>query len=84
MITKEANAIVAQRIEIAPGLIKLRVVPDGWELPKFEAGQYSLLGLPGSAPRCQSSDKEIETPAPDKLMLRAYSVASSSVAEEYL
>ena len=84
MMTKEANAIVAQRIEIAPGLIKLRIVPDGWELPGFTAGQYSLLGLKGSAPRCQSSDPETDPPDPDKLVIRAYSVASSSVAKEYL
>lgn len=84
MITKEANAIVVQRIEIAPGLIKLRVVPDGWELPAFSAGQYSLLGLPGSAPRYQSSEEETEPPDANKLILRAYSVASSSVANEYL
>jgi ferredoxin--NADP+ reductase len=84
MITKEANAVVVQRIELAPGLIKLRVVPDGWELPDFKAGQYSLLGLPGSAPRHPSSDPEEEPSNPDKLILRAYSVASSSMAKEYL
>jgi ferredoxin--NADP+ reductase len=84
MITKEANAIVVQKIELAPGLIKLRVVPDGWELPDFTAGQYSLLGLPGSASRHPSADSEDEPALPDKLILRAYSVASSSMAREYL
>lgn len=84
MISKEANAVVVQKIELAPGLIKLRVVPDGWELPDFTAGQYSLLGLPGSAPRHPSSEAE-EVPADaKKLILRAYSVASSSMAKEYL
>nr|MBN2276179.1 ferredoxin--NADP reductase [candidate division Zixibacteria bacterium] len=85
MITREANAIVAQRIEVAPGLIKLRVVPNGWELPDFTPGQYSILGLPGSAARCPSADPQGDPLAdPDKLILRAYSVASSSVAKAYL
>jgi len=30
------NASVAQKIEVAPGLIILRVVPDGWDLPDLE------------------------------------------------
>ncbi|MEW6742482.1 MAG: ferredoxin--NADP reductase [Planctomycetota bacterium] len=78
------NARVVQRIEVAPGLIILRVVPEGWELPDFEPGQFAVLGLPGSAPRCKSSDPE-ETPSPpDKLINRAYSIASSSVVKEYL
>jgi ferredoxin--NADP+ reductase len=84
MITKEPNAIVSQRIEVAPGLIKLRVVPDGWELPDFDAGQYSLLGLPGSAPRCADCDPDEKPPDPSKLILRAYSVASSSLGREHL
>jgi len=84
MTDLELNAIIVQRIEIAPGLIKLRVAPLGWELPDFEAGQYSILGLPGSAPRCATSDPEMDHLEPGKLITRAYSVASSSVAKEYL
>ncbi len=78
------NAIVSQRIEIAPHLIKLRVIPDGWELPEFVPGQYAALGLPGDVPRCQSSLPE-ETPTPpDKFIMRAYSIASSSVSREFI
>ncbi len=29
------NAVVVQRIEVAPGLAILRIAPDGWELPEF-------------------------------------------------
>ena len=47
----ELNAKVVGRIELAPGSVILRVSPIGWELPPFKAGQYSVLGLPGSAPR---------------------------------
>jgi ferredoxin--NADP+ reductase len=71
-------------MEVAPGLIVLRVVPDGWELPEFEPGQYAVLGLPGSAPRCQNSDPEDKPADPNKVIKRAYSIASSSLAREYL
>ena len=85
MAAKELNSIVAQRIEISPHLIKLRIVPDGWELPEFKPGQYGTLGLPGSAPRCASAVEE-ESPAEDleKIIMRAYSIASSSRTKEYL
>ncbi len=80
------NAIVSQRIEESPGLAVIRVVPDGWELPEFRPGQFAVLGLPGKARRCMISDSEEEgdAPAPDRLIKRAYSIASSSVAREYL
>lgn len=83
-MTKKLNAIVSQRIEIAPHLIKLRVIPDGWELPDFKPGQYAALGLPGDAPRCQSSLPEEKPTDPDKFIMRAYSIASSSVSREYI
>jgi len=79
------NAVLVQRIEVAPGLVILRVAPDGWELPDFEAGQFAVLGLPGRAPRCEvSTGEEGEEIDPDKIIKRAYSIASSSVAREYL
>jgi len=81
----ETNAIVAQRIEVTPSLIKLRVIPDGWELPDFTPGQYSALGLPMTAPRHEIAEAESHPPAnPTRMIKRAYSVASSSVAKEYL
>ncbi len=78
------NAVVAQKIEVSPSLFILRIVPDGWELPAFEPGQFAVVGLPGSAPRCTVCDPEDEPAPPDKLIKRAYSVASSSVQREYL
>ncbi len=78
------NAIVSQRIEISPGLAILRVVPDGWELDDFKPGQFAVLGLPGKAPRCDVCDPDEEEGHPDKLIKRAYSIASSSVAREFL
>lgn len=78
------NAVVTRRIEVAPGLVVVQVTPDGWELPEFEAGQYTVLGLPGSATRLADCDSEEKPPQPDKLIRRAYSIASSSKARHYL
>ena len=77
------NAVVTQRIEVAPGLFILRVAPDGWELPEFEAGQFAVLGLPGTSRRIVDAEEE-EGFKPEKVIKRAYSIASSSVAREYM
>ena len=78
------NAIVAERNDLAPGLMILRVEPDGWELPDFIPGQYTVLALPGAAPRCAEAEPEKREPSSAKLIKRAYSIASSSRAKEYL
>jgi ferredoxin--NADP+ reductase len=83
-LPKELNAILAQRVDLAPGLAIFRVAPQGWTLPEFHPGQYAVLGLPGSAPRCPDSDSEDPPPDPVKLIRRAYSIASSSQAREFL
>ena len=76
------NASVIGREQIHPELIVLRVRPEG-KLFDFKPGQFAVLGLPGSAPRVPEA--EIETPAPDadKLIRRAYSIASASVERRY-
>ena len=84
MAQPELNAIVSQKIEHAPGLMTMRLVPEGWDLPEFTPGQYVVLGLPGAAERCTASDPDPKPVAPEKLLRRAYSVASSSVAKEYV
>lgn len=78
------NSTVLQRVNLSPELIILRVVPDGWELPDFKPGQYAVLGLPGTAPRTEFSDPEDELKKPDKIIKRAYSIASSSENKEYI
>jgi len=80
----DLNAIVTQKIEVAPGLMVIRVVPDGWELPEFEPGQFAVLGLPPEAGRSILADDEHEPVKPGKLIRRAYSIASSSKARRYL
>jgi ferredoxin--NADP+ reductase len=83
-MSEPLNAVVAQRMEVAAGLIVLRVVPEGWTVPDFKPGQYVVLGLPGSTMRCELSLPEETPAAADKLIKRAYSIASSSVAKQYL
>jgi ferredoxin--NADP+ reductase len=115
----EYNATVSSRLEVSPGLVILRVVPD--KLPmEFKAGQYVVLGLKATEPRIDESEPEkasvvAEDPAavlaegqeagttesraavdaqaasvakaaldPDRMIRRAYSIASESKADEYL
>jgi ferredoxin--NADP+ reductase len=80
----ELNAIITQRIEVAPGLMVIRVVPEGWELPEFKPGQFAVLGLPPDAVRSELADTEDAPTKPGKLIRRAYSIASSSQASKYL
>jgi ferredoxin--NADP+ reductase len=121
----EYNATVSSRVEVAPGLVIMRVVPDN--LPfEFKAGQYVVLGLKASEPRLEEFEAEalavvsssVEAPHtgavaaavaeavgtpesraaveaqavavakaaedPERMIRRAYSIASESRADEYL
>ncbi len=78
------NAVVSSRTELSPRLMIIRVKADGWQMPDFKAGQFVVLGLPGSAKRCQWSDPERSASDPNKLIRRAYSIASSSKTREYM
>jgi ferredoxin--NADP+ reductase len=80
----ELNAIIAQRQDIGQGVWVVYVVPDGWSLPAFEAGQYATLGLPGTAPRCQGAEPEPPVKDPEKLIKRAYSIVSSPNERDHL
>ena len=81
---RDMNAVITKREELTPRQIVLRVAADGWELPAFEAGQYTLLGLPPSAPRCSLSAPEPAPPAPDRMIARAFSMVSSSLTPEFM
>ena len=80
----ELNAVVIQRHTLAPGLMIMRVAPDGWELPQFQPGQFAVLGLPPDASKCPEADEQDSDPKPGKMIRRAYSIASSSHARQYL
>jgi ferredoxin--NADP+ reductase len=84
VLQPKLNAIVSQKNELTPRLRILRIVGDGWRLPDFAPGQFAVLGLPGSAPRCSLAEPEMSPADPHKLIRRAYSIASSSRTREYL
>lgn len=71
------NAIVTQRTELHPGLIILRIAPEGWELPEFQAGQFAVLALPAEAPRCANAEPERDPVKAGAVIKRAYSIGSS-------
>ena len=76
------NATVIGREEINPQLLILRVQPDA-EVFDFKPGQFAVLGLVGSEPRVSEAADEEGALAPDKLIRRAYSIASSSLERRY-
>ncbi|MBI9073045.1 MAG: ferredoxin--NADP reductase [Melioribacteraceae bacterium] len=80
----ELNCVVTQMIQISPVNVIIRVVPDDWELPDFKPGQFAVLYLPGSTSRCENSVAEENPSDPDKMIRRAYSIASSSKTKEYI
>jgi len=77
------NATLVGREEINPQLVILRVRPDG-ELFTFSPGQFAVVGLLGREPRVPEAAPEDPPAEPDKLIRRAYSIASSSVERQYL
>ena len=80
----ELNAFVTQVVQVSPIMKVFRISPDGWELPEFIPGQFVALFLPPSAGRCEEATEEPYKTAPDKMIKRAYSIASSSKAKEFL
>jgi ferredoxin--NADP+ reductase len=77
------NATIVGREEIHSGLIVLRVRPDD-ELFDFKPGQFGVLGLQGGAPRLPEAEPEENPAGADKMIRRAYSIASSSVERRYV
>jgi ferredoxin--NADP+ reductase len=78
------NAVVTLRNEVSPWLMILQVVPDGWDFPDYVPGQITSLGLFGLASRCSLAEPEKLPADPDKLIKRAYSIASSPTNREFL
>ena len=78
------NAVVTLTNEVSPWLKILQVVPDGWNYPDYLPGQFATLGLFGSASRCSIAEPERTVASPDRLIKRAYSIASSPVNREFI
>jgi len=73
------NAIVVGKIMVTPDIMILRVNTDT-RRDDFESGQYTVLGLYGSEERSVNSEKEFKPSDPEKLIQRAYSIASARTA----
>jgi ferredoxin--NADP+ reductase len=80
----ELNAVVTQRIDLAPGLMVLRIAPESGPVPIFQSGQFAVVGLPASAPRTPLADPEEPSADPERFIRRAYSIASPSLPGEHL
>lgn len=80
----ELNAVVTQRIDMAPGLMVLRIAPLTGPVPVFQSGQFAVIGLPASAPRSPLADPEDPGAGPERFIRRAYSIASPSLPGEHL
>jgi ferredoxin--NADP+ reductase len=78
----ELNSVVTQILQVSPIMKIIRVKPVDWEFPDFKGGQFVALGLPASAERCKEATDEFEKHEDqDKLIKRAYSIASTSTSE---
>jgi ferredoxin--NADP+ reductase len=77
------NAVLMGREEINAQLQIMRVQPNA-PLFDFKPGQFAVLGLLGREARVPEADDEEPPAEPDKVIKRAYSIASSSVEKHYL
>ena len=77
------NATVASMERLTEDLFILKVRPDRPVAP-FVSGQYVLLGLSSNFPRREGSAPEFKEQKPDRLVLRAYSIASGGHETEVL
>ncbi len=69
------NATVVGKIMITPDIMILRVNTDT-PRSEFESGQYTVIGLYGREARSANSETEYKPSQADKLIQRAYSIAS--------
>jgi len=81
--TPAYNAVLIGREEINAQLFVLRVRPDA-DVFNFKPGQFAVLGLLGREARVPEADDEEPASDPEKIIRRAYSIASSNVEKSYL
>ena len=83
-LTDQLNCVITQCIQLSPMMKIIKVKPDGWKFPEFEAGQFVALGLPPDYPRCIESEDDFEPPKQGRLIRRAYSIASHPENKDYV
>ncbi|HOW63928.1 MAG TPA: ferredoxin--NADP reductase [Candidatus Paceibacterota bacterium] len=77
------NATVTGREVVNPLLLVMRVQPDSTVFD-FKPGQFAILGLLGGEKRVLEAGDEDPPAEADKLIRRAYSIASCSMEKHYL
>ncbi len=77
------NATLTVRQSFTPDVLILKVKPDK-PVAEFTSGQYVLLGLSSNHPRREGSGPELRESKPDRLVLRAYSIASAGYETQEL
>lgn len=75
-VQSKYNATVESIRRLTPDLFVIKVRPDA-RIEPFTSGQYVLLGLSSNVPRREGSEPEFKEQKPDRLVLRAYSIASA-------
>lgn len=81
--TKQYNATVVSHEKMSEHLAILKIKPD-FPVNDFKAGQFAVLGLSGTAP-CAPQASQCKMPAePQKLIRKAYSIASAGVQTDTL
>jgi ferredoxin--NADP+ reductase len=75
-VSEKYNAVVVAKNALTPDLFIIKVKPDK-PSPEFISGQYVLLGISSNVPRRAGSEPEFKESKPDRMVLRAYSIASS-------
>ncbi|HAO99112.1 MAG TPA: ferredoxin--NADP reductase [Fibrobacteres bacterium] len=74
-VQEKYNATVVSIQHLTPDLFIIKVRPDK-PMPAFISGQYVLLGLSSNLPRRADCEPEFKEQKPDRMILRAYSIAS--------
>jgi ferredoxin/flavodoxin---NADP+ reductase len=82
-VAEKYNAVVVARQALTPDLFIIKVKPDK-TLAEFISGQYVLLGLSSNVARRSGSEPEFKESKADRMILRAYSIASSGHEPELL
>jgi len=81
---EELNAVIQQVVQVSPIMKVFRIAPLGWTLPDFKPGQFVAIGLPPTNAKCAEATEEPAEIDSDKLIKRAYSIASSNLSKEYV
>jgi ferredoxin/flavodoxin---NADP+ reductase len=75
-VTEKYNAVVVAKLSLTPDLFILKVKPDK-AMAEFTPGQYVLLGISSNVPRREGSPPEFKESKADRMVMRAYSIASA-------